>query len=115
MCVSWVSLWEKVYDLITKKVVCSRDIHFYETYSPFHHISDSSTSFPLPSPIFLHSDPSDQSAPSPTPTSSVTSANNPSSPHDSLSSPHLSYSPPFIPNTQPPPVIPLTSHDHFHP
>jgi len=49
----------KVYDLTTQKVFSSRDIHFYENYFPFHHITASSSGSPLPSPIFLSYDDGD--------------------------------------------------------
>ena len=60
----------KVYNLLTQKVVSSRDVHFYETYFPLHQ-SSSTTSTPLSSPIFLHLDNSDfpfSSSPSPSAT-----------------------------------------------
>lgn len=108
----------KVYDLKSKKVFSSRDIHFYGTYFPFHHITESSPSSPLPSPIFLHYDHTPNSSNTPTP-SCITSTTSPLSPPHSSASPSISSptsSNPHPSSTDPSSsMLHLSSHDHFPP
>jgi len=106
-----------------KKVSSTRDIQFYEAYFPFHHLSESSSNTPLPSPIFLHDDLlhsfSEPSLSSSTlsstvsthPSSSTFNSPSPSHTHPSSiphSSPSLS-----VPSPSSPP--PLSSPHHFPP
>ena len=110
----------KLYDLTTKKILSSRDFHFYETYFPFHHLKELSSTSPLPPPIFLHYDDFTspfESTPSSSSPSSTLSTNLDSPP---LNFPHASSLPSPISHNSPslsPPQnsspAPLSSLEHF--